>query len=78
MDEPTLADLLVDPSTPARANIGTVLAGVAHARPHDFRMAFAQAAAAAEASDLPLSRFYRLLALAFEPSLRPRQGARTV
>ena len=71
MDEPTLADLLVEPSTPARAGIGTVLARVAHARPHDFRMAFAQAAAAAEASDLPLSRFYCLLALAFEPALRP-------
>ena len=71
MDEPTLADLLVEPSTPKRADIGTVLAGVAHIRPHDLRMAFARAAAAAEATDLPLSRFYRLLSLAFEPTLRP-------
>lgn len=71
MDEPTLTDLLVEPSTPDRADIRAVLARVAHARPLDMRLVFASAAAEAEASDLPLSRFYRLLALAFEPALRP-------
>ena len=71
MDEPTLAELLVESSTPERADIGTVLAGVAHIRPHDLRIAFMHAAAMAEATDLPLSRFYRLLSLAFEPTLRP-------
>lgn len=71
MDEPTLADLLVDPSTPSRADIGAVLTGLTHTRPLDMRLALAGTAAATEASDLPLSRFYRLLALAFEPTLRP-------
>jgi Domain of unknown function (DUF4209) len=71
MSDPTLADLLVEPSTRDRADIGPLLARLAHARPSDLRMAFADAAAGAESTDPPLSRYYRLLALTFEPTLRP-------
>lgn len=67
----TLAELLVDSSTPDRADIGNVLTRAAHPRSFDFRTAFLSAATAAEVTDLSLSRFYRLLALAFEPMLRP-------
>lgn len=73
MNGPTLEDLLVDPGVLARANIQGVLAGLSRTRPHDLRAAFVSAAEAAKAGDPPLSRLYRLLALAFEPLLRPGQ-----
>jgi len=41
------------------------------AGPHDLRMVLASAAAAAVATNLPLSRLCHLFALAFEPTLRP-------
>lgn len=71
MGGPTLEDLLVDPTVVARANLEQVLGGLSSTRPHDLDAAFKGAAASAEAADPPLSRLYRLLALAFEPVLRP-------
>src|SRR5437868_303473 len=70
---PMLQDLLIDRSVLSRANIAAVLAERPRSRPHDMRTAFEAAAAAAQSTDPPLSRFYRLLALAFQPSLRPEQ-----
>jgi hypothetical protein len=67
-----LDELAVDPAVLGRANLAAVLGTLVNTRPHDLRTAFSSAAASAEA-DAPLAKLYTLLALAFEPVLRPQQ-----
>lgn len=74
MDEPTLQDLLVDLSVLDRADSAAVLEATSFARSEYFRRAFMDAAAAADQTDRPLSRFYKLLAIAFDPPLRTDQA----
>lgn len=74
MDEPTLQDLLVDISVLDRADIPALLEARTIRGSEYFRRAFMDAAAAVEQTDLPLSRFYKLLAIAFDPPLRTEKA----